>query len=42
MPEDLAEVYVRAPSIKAVAAHYGVPRHTAQGWMARLRVGLVA
>ncbi|WP_238019606.1 hypothetical protein KZZ52_27735 [Dactylosporangium sp. AC04546] len=37
MPEDLAEVYARSRSVNAVAAHYGVPRHTAQGWMIRLR-----
>jgi hypothetical protein len=37
MPDDLAEVYERSQSVTAVAQHYGVPRHTAQGWMNRLR-----
>ncbi|WP_432832687.1 hypothetical protein [Dactylosporangium sp. CA-092794] len=42
MPDDLAEVYTQARSVNAVAAHYGVPRHTAQGWMIRLRERLLA
>jgi hypothetical protein len=37
MPDDLAERYQELSSITALAAHYGVPRHTAQGWMNRLR-----
>ncbi len=37
MPEDLAQTYQQTGSITALAAHYGVPRHTAQGWMNRLR-----
>lgn len=37
MPEDLAQTYQELNSITALAAHYGVPRHTAQGWMNRLR-----
>ncbi|MET7402571.1 hypothetical protein ABZS66_54735 [Dactylosporangium sp. NPDC005572] len=37
MPDDLAEVYERTQSVTAVAQHFGVPRHTAQGWMNRLR-----
>jgi hypothetical protein len=37
MPDDLAERYQELNSITALAAHYGVPRHTAQGWMNRLR-----
>jgi hypothetical protein len=37
MPDDLAEVYEQTQSVTAVARHYGVPRHTAQGWMNRLR-----
>jgi hypothetical protein len=37
MPEDLAAQYRELNSITALAQHYGVPRHTAQGWMNRLR-----
>jgi len=37
MPDDLVEVYSQSQSVTAVAEHYGVPRHTAQGWMNRLR-----
>jgi transposase-like protein len=37
LPEDLAEVYERRQSVTVIAGHYGVPRHTAQGWMNRLR-----
>lgn len=37
MPEDLADRYQELSSITALATHYGVPRHTAQGWMNRLR-----
>jgi hypothetical protein len=37
MPEDIAEVYAQTQSVTAVARHYDVPRHTAQGWMNRLR-----
>jgi hypothetical protein len=37
MPPDLAEVYASVESVTAVAAHYNVPRHTAQGWIGRLR-----
>ncbi len=37
MPDDLAATYEQMGSITALAAHYGVPRHTAQGWMNRLR-----
>ncbi|GAA5188461.1 hypothetical protein GCM10023322_39190 [Rugosimonospora acidiphila] len=36
-PGDLAEVYARTPDTAALADHYGVPRHTAQGWLRRLR-----
>jgi hypothetical protein len=35
--EDLQAVYDRVGTVTGMAAHYGVPRHTAQGWMARLR-----
>jgi hypothetical protein len=37
MPDDLADVYAQTNSVTAVARHYDVPRHTAQGWMNRLR-----
>jgi hypothetical protein len=37
MPDDLAAVYAESGSVTAVARHYGVPRHTAQGWIGRLR-----
>ncbi|MFY1636164.1 hypothetical protein ACN27F_23300 [Solwaraspora sp. WMMB335] len=37
MPNDLAEVYAEQGTIVGVAKHYGVPRHTAQGWVGRLR-----
>ncbi|HKT06106.1 MAG TPA: hypothetical protein VJT31_41905, partial [Rugosimonospora sp.] len=37
MPDDLATTYQQLSSITALAAHYDVPRHTAQGWMNRLR-----
>jgi hypothetical protein len=37
MPDDLAETYAQSGSVTAVAKHYGVPRHTAQGWVDRLR-----
>lgn len=36
-PEDLAGVWQRTGSVAQVAAHYQVPRHTAQGWVSRLR-----
>ncbi len=39
MPDDLAATFASVSSISAVARHYGVPRHTAQGWVARLRRG---
>jgi transposase-like protein len=37
MPDDLLGVYERNSSPAAIAAHYEVPRHTAQGWVRRLR-----
>lgn len=37
MPDDLERTYAALGSITAVAEHYDVPRHTAQGWMNRLR-----
>jgi hypothetical protein len=36
-PGDVVEVYSQAPSAAALASHYGVPRHTVQGWLRRLR-----
>lgn len=36
-PTDLVEVYARVGTINALAEHYEVPRHTAQGWVSRLR-----
>jgi hypothetical protein len=36
-PDDIAEVFAQAPSATALARHYGVPRHTVQGWLRRLR-----
>jgi hypothetical protein len=39
MPEtdELQSVYGEVGSIAGVARHYGVPTHTAQGWIGRLR-----
>jgi hypothetical protein len=37
MPGDFAAVYQQASSVGAVADHYGVPRHTAQNWVATAR-----
>jgi hypothetical protein len=37
MPDDLATVFQRVGGATAVAEHYGVPRHTVQGWLRRLR-----
>ncbi|WP_156623849.1 hypothetical protein [Mycobacterium sp. 852002-40037_SCH5390672] len=34
---ELESVYNQIGTVTGVAKHYGVPRHTAQGWMARLR-----
>jgi hypothetical protein len=36
-PADLATVYEQVGSVTGVADHYGVPRHTAQGWLRTLR-----
>jgi len=35
--EELQAAYEMAGTVTGVAEHYGVPRYTAQGWMARLR-----
>jgi hypothetical protein len=37
MPDDFATVYGQAGSAAAIADHYQVPRHTANGWIRRLR-----
>ncbi|MFJ4649657.1 hypothetical protein ACIP5Y_00110 [Nocardia sp. NPDC088792] len=39
MPDigELRATYERMGTVTAVARHYGVPRHTAQGWIGRLR-----
>lgn len=39
MPEvsELLATYRQVGTVTGVAKHYGVPRHTAQGWMGRLR-----
>ena len=39
MPEvkDLLATYAKIGSVTKLAEHYGVPRHTAQGWMGRAR-----
>jgi hypothetical protein len=36
-PDDIVEVFNQAPSATTLARHYGVPRHTVQGWLRRLR-----
>jgi hypothetical protein len=36
-PSDLIEVFNQLGGVTAVARHYGVPRHTAQSWVRRLR-----
>lgn len=36
-PNDVKNTYLRSRTITGVAAHYGVPTHTAQGWISRLR-----
>jgi hypothetical protein len=35
--EELEAVYAETGSITGVAKHFGVPAHTAQGWISRLR-----
>jgi hypothetical protein len=35
--DDLRAAYQRIGTVTGVAKHYDVPRHTAQGWLARLR-----
>jgi hypothetical protein len=37
IPDDLAQTFTRLGSVTQLAAHYQVPRHTAQGWINRLR-----
>lgn len=36
-PGDLAAVFEQVGTVAGVAAHYQVPRYTAQGWVSRLR-----
>ena len=36
-PDELRATYSEIGSIAGVAKHYGVPTHTAQGWIGRLR-----
>jgi hypothetical protein len=35
--KDLVQVFQEVGGVTAVARHYGVPRHTAQSWVRRLR-----
>ncbi|HEY3006642.1 MAG TPA: helix-turn-helix domain-containing protein [Micromonosporaceae bacterium] len=37
MPEDFRAVYQQTSSPAAIADHYGVPRHTVQGWIRRIK-----
>jgi len=37
MPDDVLETLERLGSVTKLAQHYEVPRHTAQGWVGRLR-----
>jgi len=37
MPEDFPAVYQQSSSPAALAEHYGVPRHTAQAWIRRIK-----
>jgi hypothetical protein len=39
MPADFPSVYQQTSSASALAEHYGVPRHTAQGWIRRVKAG---
>jgi hypothetical protein len=36
-PAELKDIYLFNRTITGVAQHYGVPTHTAQGWISRLR-----
>ncbi len=38
-PDDLSAVFAQVSTVAGVANHYEVPRHTAQGWVNRLRAG---
>lgn len=42
MPDDLAEVRQQVGAASAIANHYGVPRHTVQGWLRRLNKAAAA
>ena len=37
MPQDFAAVYGQGSTAAAIADHYGVPHHTAQGWIRRVK-----
>nr|WP_221380673.1 hypothetical protein [Actinoplanes polyasparticus] len=37
MPDDFAAVARRLNGASVIAEHYEVPRHTAEGWLRRLR-----
>jgi len=37
IPDDLLARFAEIRSVTGLAAHYGVPRHTAQGWINRTR-----
>jgi len=36
-PDEVLSIYQQTGTITGLAEHYGVPRHTAQGWAGRLR-----
>ncbi|MFF5176447.1 hypothetical protein ACFY2Q_00265 [Micromonospora sp. NPDC000316] len=36
-PSELKDIYLKNRTVTGVAKHYGVPTHTAQGWITRLR-----
>lgn len=38
-PDEVIAVYEKVGTITGLAEHFGVPRHTAQGWAGRLRRG---
>lgn len=40
--EEVLAVYEKVGTVTGVAGHYGVPRHTAQGWMGRIRKASVS
>jgi hypothetical protein len=42
MPEDFAAVYQQTSAPAAIADHYGVPSHTVQGWIRRVKATTAA